>query len=447
MGIQPEVDSAFGARLREACPGTLELLTMVNGAQKYLPSSEAYDRITYEAMNSGLCHEGADEVLGLWTSIPNASSKEDPHMNIGCARRKLTPQTEEVYLIGYRNLENRLHPATGIYDDVFGNALYFEQDGQELFVLSCDFMEIDEGTAEDAKTLLHDRYGISRDCVLLCATHNHTTVVAYHRTWWTGKFDQEYYDWYLETVASAFEECRANARPATCRLGRQWIEGFYNNRITNEPADQEVTVVKFFDKATGEAFAGLVNWASHSATCGQAETRMNSEFAGMTSKKLEPSFGFFPAMIVGAAGDCSNRNLRQGTGVEEAERISSGIAPLIAAIPVETEVPLNGIRVQTVHHIVHNEKGEEVALCSVISLGGLHLFVSPCEFGGKFGIQMREACPVEGLVFGYTNGYLEYWLPEEEYGLSFETQKSMVPKGDPEILVGKLIQASQLLGR
>ncbi len=366
-------------------------------------------------------------------------------MNIGHARRCLTPQTEEVYLIGYRNLENRLHPATGIYDDVFGNALYFEDDGQELFVLSCDFMEIDEDTAEDAKTLLHDRYGISRDNVLLCATHNHTSVVAYHRTWWTGKFEQAYFDWFMNTICSAFEECRANAQPATCRLGRAKIEGFYNNRITNEPADQEVTVVKFLGE-DGVAFAGLVNWACHSATCGPDETRMNSEFAGMTSKKLEPSFGFFPAMIVGAAGDCSNRNLRQGRGVEEAERISSGIAPLIAQIPVETEVPLDGIRLQTVHHIVHNEKGHEVALCSVISLGGLHLFVAPCEFGGKFGIQMRKACPKEALVFGYTNGYLEYWLPEEEYGLSFETQKSMVPKGDPEILVGKMIQASKLLG-
>lgn len=368
-------------------------------------------------------------------------------MNIGTARRKLTPQTDEVYLIGYRNLENRLQPATGIYDDVFGNALYFEQDGKELFVFSCDFMEIDEGTAEDAKTLLHERYGISRDCVLLCATHNHTTVVAYHRTWWTGKFDQAYYDWYLETVASAFEEARGNARPATCRLGKQDIVGWYNNRITNEPVDQEVIVVKFCDAATREPFAGLVNWACHSATCGPDETRMNSEFAGMTSKKLEPYFGFFPAMIVGAAGDCSNRNLRQGRGVEEAERISSGIAPQIAAIPVETEVSLDRIEVQTVHHIVHNEKGHEVALCSVISLGGLHLFVSPCEFGGKLGKRMKAACPVEGLVFGYTNGYLEYWLPEEEYGLSFETQKSMVPKGDPEILAGKLVQASQLLAR
>ena len=366
-------------------------------------------------------------------------------MNIGHARRKLTPQTDEVYLIGYRNLENRLHPATGIYDDVYGNALYFEQDGKELFVLSCDFMEVDEDTAEDAKTMLHDRYGIDRDCVLLCATHNHTTVVAYHRSWWTGKFDQAYFDWFMDVICSAFEECRENAQPATCQLGRAQIEGFYNNRITNEPADQEVTVVKFVD-AEGNAFAGLVNWACHSATCGPDETRMNSEFAGMTSKKLEPHFGFFPAMIVGAAGDCSNRNLRQGRGVEEAERISSGIAPLIADIPLTAEVPLDSIRVQTVHHIVHNEKGAEVALCSVISLGGLHLFVSPCEFGGKFGIQMRKECPVEGLIFGYTNGYLEYWLPEEEYGLSFETQKSMVPKGDPELLVNKLIQASQLLG-
>jgi len=62
VGLQPEVDSIFGARLREAGRGSLELLTMVNGAQKYLPSSEAYDRITYEAMNSGFAR-GADQVL------------------------------------------------------------------------------------------------------------------------------------------------------------------------------------------------------------------------------------------------------------------------------------------------------------------------------------------------------------------------------------------------
>ncbi|WP_322150648.1 hypothetical protein [Paratractidigestivibacter sp.] len=62
FGVQPELDSSFGARLREAAPGRLEILTMVNGAAKYLPGSASYDRITYEAMNSRF-GRGADELL------------------------------------------------------------------------------------------------------------------------------------------------------------------------------------------------------------------------------------------------------------------------------------------------------------------------------------------------------------------------------------------------
>ena len=37
-------------------------------------------------------------------------------MNIGHARRKITPQGD-IYLIGYRNLPNRLAPAPGDQDD------------------------------------------------------------------------------------------------------------------------------------------------------------------------------------------------------------------------------------------------------------------------------------------------------------------------------------------
>ena len=62
IGLEPEVDSAFGTRMRTSKDGKLEILTMVNGAQKYLPSAEAYERITYEAMNSSFA-QGADEIL------------------------------------------------------------------------------------------------------------------------------------------------------------------------------------------------------------------------------------------------------------------------------------------------------------------------------------------------------------------------------------------------
>lgn len=61
-GIQPEVESRFGARLRDAAPHPFELVTLVNGAQKYLPGEDAYDRVTYEAMNSGFAR-GAEKLL------------------------------------------------------------------------------------------------------------------------------------------------------------------------------------------------------------------------------------------------------------------------------------------------------------------------------------------------------------------------------------------------
>lgn len=62
-GIQPEVESRFGARLRDSATQPFELVTLVNGAQKYLPGADAYDRITYEAMNSGFAR-GAEDLLG-----------------------------------------------------------------------------------------------------------------------------------------------------------------------------------------------------------------------------------------------------------------------------------------------------------------------------------------------------------------------------------------------
>lgn len=366
-------------------------------------------------------------------------------MKVGCARRNITP-TGDVYLIGYRDLPNRLEPATGVHDEVFANALLFSDGEREVFVLNADALEFEEEMAEEVKTLLSERYGIDRDCVLLSATHNHTSICAYHRTWWTGKFDQAYYDWLLRTICKAFEECRANAREATAVMGKSVVTGFYDNRnVPGRLADNEVIVVSFKDES-GTSFAGLVNWAVHSACAGPDCTELTSELAGLTAKKLAPSLGYVPAMIVGAAGDCSDKNFRQGRGIDEVERVSTGLAEAIAKIELDTEVPLGKVRVQTLYHTVAHDDFSLTLKCSVISLGGFHLFVFPGELGGDFGIRMKGECPVQGLVFGYTNGYFEYFLPEWEYGLSFETSRTQIPKGEPEKICEKFCQASQLLG-
>ncbi|MGN0286989.1 MAG: hypothetical protein ACI4B6_04905 [Atopobiaceae bacterium] len=366
-------------------------------------------------------------------------------MKIGHARRDLTPQGD-IYLIGYRDLPNRLEPATAVHDDVFGNALLFQDGQKEVFVFSADFLEFEESMVEEVKTLLATRYGIDRDCVLLSATHDHTSLAMYHRSWWTGKFDQKYYDWLLQTICDCLEECRANAVEATAWMGKKIVTGFYDNRnVPGRLADNEVIVVEFRDQE-GKPFAGLVNWAVHSACAGPDCTELTSELAGLTSKKLAKDYGYFPAMIVGAAGDCSDKNFRQGRGIPEVERVSTGLAQAILQIKPTQEVPLGQIVVQTFYHTVAHDDFHLTLHCAVISLGGFHLFVFPSELGGDFGIRMKKECPVQGLVFGYTNGYFEYFFPEWEYGLSFETQHTQIPKGEPEKICDKFVQASKLLG-
>lgn len=68
LGVQPELQSELGHALRAAAPRGaaapvyVDVLTLVNGAAKYLPCADAYAKITYEAMNSGFA-QGAAELL------------------------------------------------------------------------------------------------------------------------------------------------------------------------------------------------------------------------------------------------------------------------------------------------------------------------------------------------------------------------------------------------
>lgn len=407
-------------------------------------------------------------------------------MNIGHARVCLTPK-EPVYLIGYRS-ENRYQPATGVHDDIYANALLFEQDQQQVFVFSADFLEFEEEMAEEVKTLLYDRFGIQRDRVLLCATHNHSSIVAYHKGWYTNKFNQQYYDWLLETIAQCYQNCNANKKEATARYGKQIVLGYYGNRNhPGKPADNEVIVVKFYD-SQGTAFAGIVNWAVHSTLISADHTQLTAELAGNVSKKLHVAFGFYPAMIVGAAGDCSNRHERQGNGFHELERVSSALADIIGSIQTDQSIQLSQIRSQTLFHTIHHHMqqvhaditNEIISLQAeqlqsptkqasatnriselekkllihdfhldakgvVIQLGELQLFIFPGELGSAFGKQLKADCPVLAIICGYTNGYYEYFMPKEEYGLSFETIGSPIPKGEAECLIEKYSEVSKQL--
>ena len=73
VGVQPEVSSSFGAAVRAArfCP--VLFATLVNGGQKYLPAPDAYEKITYEAMNSGFAAGSHERLVEIIIAALNAA--------------------------------------------------------------------------------------------------------------------------------------------------------------------------------------------------------------------------------------------------------------------------------------------------------------------------------------------------------------------------------------
>jgi hypothetical protein len=364
-------------------------------------------------------------------------------MRIGSDRFPMTP-SGEFHLGGYRH-PGRLDPARGIHDEIFGGSLLFEQDGDHVFLVSLDVVEIEETMADEVKQLLAERFGIDPDLVLVSATHDHSSLAEYHRQWWTGAFDQEYYDVLLAAIVDSYAACLAGLREATARYGRETVLGFYGNRNhPGEPADNEVNVVEFLDES-GEPFAGIVNWAVHSTVLPAGNDLLTADLAGAVRAKLHDTFGYHPLMLNGAGGDSSNRHQREGQDFAELERVAAGLADRIVAIETTRTLVLGPIAHRAFVHTVTNEDFHLDARGWVVDLGELRLFVFPGELGSRFGPELRATHPELALVSGYTNGYYAYWMPAEEYGLSFETTTSRVPMGQPERLVQQFIDAASEL--
>ena len=67
------VSSAFGATVRAARSGSVFFATLVNGGQKYLPAPDAYEKITYEAMNSGFAAGSHERLVEIIIAALNAA--------------------------------------------------------------------------------------------------------------------------------------------------------------------------------------------------------------------------------------------------------------------------------------------------------------------------------------------------------------------------------------
>lgn len=414
-------------------------------------------------------------------------------MKIGHARIDITPaEGSTFYLLGYKT-PLRNEPAEGIHDHIYCNSILFDNGNDRAFLLTADLLEIPDVTADAIRNRLSKKFGISKSNIVIGVMHDHSSIRDFHVDWEFGRFSPTYYDFFLDCMEQSFAQCERNLQEATAEYGSESITGYYSNRNhPGKPADNEVTVIRFRNTA-GDPFAAIVCWAVHSTVMGASNRWLTGDMAGGTCRKLGEKWGYYPVMVNGAAGDSSNRYDRQGSGFDELERVTDGLAQAISAIPTGRHISFENndsirhidlteeiVTDQEQYHkelrkMIQDIRNGKISVSGnlppqhlldkceeqlkqppfrlslkfeVLDVGPLRLDIFPGELGSAFGIQLKAAFPDRPvIVAGYSNGFHYYFLAKEDYGKSFETIGNPVPPGTAEDITRKFIEAGQELDR
>ena len=395
-------------------------------------------------------------------------------------RRCITPDYRPFYLTGYNSPLRKL-PAEGVHDDIYAQISLLDINGTYFYIFSTDWISVEECFYEDMSERLHAKYGIDKNHVLVTATHNHQSVGDQMKR--NEHFNPEYYEWLLTLATETYEKLLGQLEEVEVFFGKKTVVGYYGSRVLDDSlADNDILLVEFRNKE-GKVVTAICNWATHSTAITPNNALLTGEFAQNTCKEYQKLRGYYPHMVVGAAGDSSTRPTRQGNDFAELERISKGVASEMATISVNQKLELSYEGMQTITHEVNVEidhediqkkiddsqeelktatnfdrikvlKSMQPALNRLLSvdrvdttwfahaiyLGDMEIIVTPAELASPFGFEIKEASKAKCcLIFGYTNGKAGYLFPENLYGLTFETISSGIPPQEVRYYIDKIL--------
>jgi hypothetical protein len=396
----------------------------------------------------------------------------------------VTPQ-EPCFMGGYGM---RTQKSEGVLDELKCTAVLLEIEGSRVVLCDVEILMITSEIVAAVKNRLQEEYGIQPEMVTIATTHTHAgpeirseRLPMFNEDSDDG-FWRRYQDFLKETIFATIAGCfEAELKEADAWYRTVKIEGLYGNRNgIGKPEDKDVTLIVF--KNRQEVLAAIVNISCHPTVLGAQNLQISSDLLGYISRGVKERLGVYPLMMQGASGDMSNRNYRQGHDAQELTRTGEGIlAQLFASEDLET-LSLNKPVIEGYHWeisypqdkealrklqaqireqmaaendydkhkiLLSSDYGIDLKLkkdevtatfdAAVIRLGDIEICKQPGELFSRFGMQIKAASKAKlPLIWGYCDDYGGYLADEGEYGKTYESIMSPMPKGASEEITADL---------
>lgn len=218
-------------------------------------------------------------------------------LRAGTARTDLTP-TWPVMLAGFGQ---RTEPATTVHDPVMGKALYLEEDGERLLLITTDLLSIPGQVGTPVAEAIAAATGLAVRQIMLCASHTHSAPNPGYAG--DGAIGVERYQAHLVEHLTALGIAAVQAsRPARLRCGIGAADIFYNRRTHGNPnrVDPRVPVV-VAERAEGGVLAVLFGAACHPTVMGWDNMAISADFTGVAQAEVERALPGATAMFMNLA--------------------------------------------------------------------------------------------------------------------------------------------------
>lgn len=402
----------------------------------------------------------------------------------GTSTSYITPQ-EACFMGGYGM---RRQKSEGVLDELKCTALLLEIEGAPIVFCDVEILMITPEIVAEVKQKLQQNYGIQPEMVTIATTHTHAgpEIRSERLTMFDEESDdgfwQRYQNFLKENIYATIAACfETELKDVKAWYRTVKIEGLYGNRNgIGKPEDKDVTLVVFKDGE--DDLAAIVNISCHPTVLGAQNLQISSDLLGYISRGVKERLGVYPLMMQGASGDMSNRNYRQGHDAKELARTGEGILaqlfaseeleplslkkPVVEAYHWETSYPVDKeslknlqeqikqqmateenydkhkILLSSVYAIDLKLKKEEITAnfdAAIIRLGDVEICKQPGELFSRFGMQIKAASKAKlPLIWGYADDYGGYLADEGEYGKTYESIMSPMPKGASEEITDDL---------
>ncbi len=233
-------------------------------------------------------------------------------LQLGIARKIITPEVGG-QLYGYR-------PdifSESLADDLTSTAFYFKQGELQALMVNITVCAIQTELAQQILAIIEERFGISKNNCMLCATHTHSGPNTSGSSGW-GDIDQKYCDEiFIPAILSSTEKAIHNIQPVKMGVakGNSYI-GINRRELSDNnqaklgqnpwgPFDPRMTVLSF-SNSKGEIVANMIHYGAHCTAAGQNH-EITRDWPGIMIDTLEKQSGAITAFFNGPEGDVGPR--------------------------------------------------------------------------------------------------------------------------------------------